>query len=176
MKIEECGIEDARIITIDKISDDRGFFSRMIDKKQFEEAGLNFDIVQCNTSYSNFKGTMHGLHYQISTYTEEKIIRCTSGKIFDVIIDTRENSKTFKKWSGVELTASNRKTLYVPKGCAHGFVTLDDNTEVFYQNTQVFNHEFERGIKWNDPSFNIKWPIKPTIVSEKDNSWERFKE
>ncbi len=176
MKFEKCEIEDSCIITIDKISDERGFFSRAFDKEKFIENGLNSNVVQCNISYSNFKGTMHGLHYQIPPFEEEKIIRCTNGKIFDVIIDTRKNSKTFKKWMGIELSSSNYKTLYVPKGCAHGFVTLEDNTEVFYQNTQIFNQEYERGIRWDDPIFKVIWQLKPSIVSKKDNSWEHFKE
>ena len=176
MKFEKSEIEDACIITIDKMSDDRGFFSRAFDKVQFVENGLNSNVIQCNISYSDFKGTIHGLHYQISPYEEEKIIRCTNGKIFDVIIDTRKNSMTFKKWIGVELSSSNHKILYVPKGCAHGFITLEDNTEVFYQNTQIFKHEYERGIRWDDPTFQIKWPIKPSLVSQKDSSWEHFKE
>lgn len=176
MKFDKCEIEDACIITIDRMSDNRGFFSRAFDKDQFIENGLNSDIIHCNISYSDFKGTIHGLHYQIPPYDEEKIIRCTNGKIFDVIVDTRKNSKTFKKWMGIELSSSNHKILYVPKGCAHGFITLEDSTEVFYQNTQIFKHECERGIRWDDPTFQIKWPIKPSLVSQKDSSWERFKE
>lgn len=176
MKFEKCHIQDAYIITIEELSDERGFFSRAFDKKQFLENGLNTEIVQCNISYSKFKGAFHGLHYQIPPYDEEKMVRCTRGKIFDVIVDTRKKSTTYKKWFGIELSHKNHRTLYVPRGCAHGFVTLEDDTEVFYQNTQIFSHEHERGVRWDDPMFQIKWPIKPIQISQKDSCWEHFKE
>jgi len=117
---------------------------------------------------------MRGMHYQEPPYEEVKLVRCTKGKIFDVIIDLRKNSTTFKKWISVELSAENHKIIYVPEGFAHGFQTLEDNTEVFYQMSQFYNPDSARGVKWDDKAFNIKWPLKPTLLSEKDQSYEDF--
>ena len=174
MIIKKFKIEGSHIFELDKFQDERGFFARAWDKQKLKNYGINANLVHCNLSFSHKKGTFHGLHYQISPLQEEKLVRCVRGEIYDVMVDLRKKSKTFKKWAGLKMTQENRKSLFVPKGCAHGFVTLKNNTEVFYQNTQKFNSTYERGIRWNDPSFSIKWPIKPKIFSDKDNSWKNF--
>ena len=176
MIFNKTELKDAYIIEPEKLEDKRGFFARTWDTKIFEENGLNPKIVQCNISRSLKKGTLRGMHYQIDPYAETKIIRCTQGKICDVIIDLRENSPTYKKWQAFELSAENHKMLYVPEGFAHGFQSLEDDTEIFYQVSQFYNPESERGVRWNDPVFNIKWPLEEKIISEKDESLADFKD
>jgi len=153
MEFKELDIEKVCLIEPSKLEDERGFFARSWDKVKFDKMGLSHEIVQCNISFSTKKGTIRGMHYQISPYEESKLIRCTRGRIFDVVIDLRENSKTYKNWISQELSEGNYKMLYVPEGCAHGFLTLEDNTEVFYQNTAIHMKEFEKGIRWDDPTF-----------------------
>lgn len=164
------------IIEIEKQIDERGFFARTWDKKKFEEYGLNSKLVQCNVSFNKKKGVLRGMHYQITPYEEAKLIRCTKGKIFDVIIDLRPKSNTFRQWFGVEISDENYKILYVPEGFAHGFQTLEDNTEVFYQMSEIYMPDYVRGIRYNDSIFDIKWPITPAIISEKDRIYPSFKE
>lgn len=161
-------------ITIEKLSDDRGFFGRVWDKKIFEEYGLNSNLAQCNVSRSMKEGTIRGMHYQISPYEESKLIRCTRGKILDVIIDLRKNSSTYKQWISVELSSENYRMLYVPEGFGHGFQSLVDDTEIFYQVSQFYTPGSERGIRWDDSTFNIEWPLENKILSEKDKSWPDF--
>lgn len=160
----------------EKFEDDRGYFARIWDSQKFLETGLSDKLIHCNTSFSKKKGTMHGLHFQLPPYQEDKIIRCIKGSIFDVIIDLRDESTSYKKWYGITLSEDDLSLFYVPKGCAHGFVTLSDNSEVIYFNSQAFNEKFERGIRWDDKTFNIKWPIKPIFVSKKDSAWKPFEE
>jgi dTDP-4-dehydrorhamnose 3,5-epimerase len=136
---------------------------------------MTSNSVQCNISYTKIKGTIRGLHYQKKPFEESKLIRCTKGKILDVVIDLRPTSKTYKKYEGFELSENNYKMVYVPEGFAHGFQTLEDNCEVFYQVSQFYSPDYESGIRWNDPIFNIKWPIKVTEISQKDKNWEFFK-
>jgi len=171
----ETKLKGAFVIELEKFEDERGFFARVWDKKIFVEHGLNVKLVQCSISFNKKKGTLRGLHYQQSPYEETKIIRCTRGKIFDVIIDLRLKSKTFKKWFGIELTPQNNKMLYVPKGFAHGFQALMHNTEVFYQISEFYRKKYARGFRWNDKTFGIKWPLKPTIISKTDSSLPLFK-
>ncbi|MBS3943900.1 MAG: dTDP-4-dehydrorhamnose 3,5-epimerase, partial [Melioribacter sp.] len=152
----------------EKRGDDRGFFARAFCIKEFEMNGLCHNIVQINNSLSKDAGTLRGMHYQLAPKSEDKIVRCISGRLYDVIIDLRPESKTFKNWFGVELSAENRLSLYVPKGFAHGFITLEENTEAFYLVTEFYSPENERGIRYNDPEFNIKWPIEPKVISDKD--------
>lgn len=166
--------EGVYIIELEKIKDERGFFARYYDLKKFKEWGLNPKIAQCSISFNKKKGTVRGMHYQIHPYQEEKLVYCNKGKIFDVIIDLRPKSKTFKKWLGITLDSFN-KIIYIPKGFAHGFQTLQNNTVVNYQISEFFLPEFSRGIKWNDSNFQIKWPIKPTIISKKDKSYQKFR-
>lgn len=164
------------IIEIEKQIDERGFFARTWDKKKFEEYNLNSKLVQCNVSFNKKKGVLRGMHYQIAPYEEAKLIRCTKGKIFDVIIDLRPKSNTFRQWFGVEISDENYKMLYVPEGFAHGFQTLEDNTEIFYQMSEMYMPDYVRGIRYNDSIFDINWPITPAIISEKDRIYPSFKE
>jgi len=176
MIFTETKLAGAYIIDIEPIKDERGFFARTWCQKEFQEIGLNFDLVQCNISYNKRKGTVRGMHYQASPFDEAKLVRCVRGSIYDVIIDLRSNSTSRMQWTAVELTADNKRMLYIPEGFAHGFQTLQDDTEVFYQMNEFYHPESARGIKWNDLSFNIQWPIlSEIIVSEKDNSYSEFK-
>lgn len=167
-------LKGAYVIEPERLEDERGFFARSWDTEVFKKYGLNPKLVQCNISYSKYMGTLRGMHYQIPPFEEAKLVRCTKGSIYDVILDLRVNSPTFKKWFGINLTSANYKMIYIPEGFAHGFQTLEDNTEVFYQMSQFHNPDSERGIRWNDPAFNIKWPLEQKIISRKDNSWEFF--
>lgn len=168
MKFTRTPLNDAFIIELEKRGDERGFFARAFCQKEFQAHGLNNNLVQINNSLSKDAGTLRGMHYQLSPKSEDKIVRCISGKLYDVIIDLRPESSTFKKWFGVELSSENRITLYVPKGFAHGFITLEENTEAFYLVTEYYSPEHERGIRYNDPTFGIKWPIDPIVISDKD--------
>jgi len=170
----ETKLKGAYIIQPEQIKDERGFFARTWDKKEFEKYGLNAQLVQCSLSYNKKKGTIRGLHYQTAPYEEAKLVSCTRGKIFDVIIDLRINSKTFKEWISTELNEENYKIMYVPEGCAHGFQTLEDNTEVFYQISQYFSPKNYTGIRWDDPTFKIRWPLNISIISKKDSSYKSF--
>ena len=174
MKINSTRLEGLFTIELEKQEDDRGFFARTWDITKFKEFRLDTKLVQCNVSVSRKKGTLRGIHYQSKPYEETKLIRCTKGSIFDVVIDLRPKSKTFKKWQSFELNEKNYKMLYVPKGFAHGFITLQDNTEVFYQISEFFMPECVMGVRWDDPAFKIKWPLKPIIISEKDRNYEFF--
>lgn len=176
MIFNEIKLHGAYVIELEKLGDHRGFFARSWDVNEFKKYNLNPNIVQCNISFSKNSGTLRGLHYQVKPFEESKVIRCTQGKIFDVIVDLRSNSKTYKNWFGIELSQENHKMLYVPEGFAHGFQSLEDNTEIFYQVSQFYTPKAECGIHWNDPTFNIKWPIEEKIITEKDNSWKQFDE
>ena len=157
------------IIEIEKYEDERGFFARTWDKNQIKEMGLDDSIIQSSMSYNRKKGTIRGMHYQIKPFEETKLVRCTKGKIFDVIIDLRKDSETFKKWISIELSENNHRTLYIPKGFAHGFQTLEDNTEIIYDISQTYNPEYSNGIRWNDKIIGIKWPLEVTMISKKDS-------
>ena len=174
MKFKETNLEGSFILETEKLEDERGFFTRMFDAKLFDELGLNSKTVQCNVSHTKFKGTVRGFHYQLHPFEETKLIRCTRGSIFDIIIDLRPNSPTFKKWNGFELNSKNYRQLYVPKGFAHGFQSLEDDSEIFYLVSEYHNSISETGIRWNDPVFKINWPLKPTKISKKDESWPNF--
>lgn len=173
----ETKLKGAFVIKLEKYSDDRGFFSRAWCQKEFKEQGINSRFVQANIGFSKNSGTIRGIHYQIAPFEEAKLVRCIRGAIFDVVLDLRPELPSFKQWFGVELSDENRKMLYVPEGCAHGYQTLVDNTEVFYQVSQVYSPESERGIRWNDPEFDIEWPIdEDLVISEKDQNWPDFME
>lgn len=175
MIFSETKLKGAYIIEATPIKDNRGFFSRTWCKRELEQHGLDTNIVQCNISYNLKKGTLRGMHYQKNPYSEVKYVRCIKGALYDVIVDLREDSKTFGQWIGVELTEENKRALYIPKGFAHGFETLLDNTYLYYQVTEYYTPEAEGGIRWNDPKFNIIWPIdNPVVMSSKDNSWPLF--
>jgi len=168
MKLSETKLQGVYIIKIEKLEDERGFFARTWDKEFFKSNGLNPDLVQCNISFNKKKGTVRGLHYQIPPYEEAKLVRCTHGKVFEVVIDLRKNSKTFLQWDSIELDSKDYKMLFVPEGFALGLQTLEDNTEVHYQMSQSYNPEYSRGIVWNDKTLKIAWPLKPSVISEND--------
>jgi dTDP-4-dehydrorhamnose 3,5-epimerase len=174
MKFRETKLENAFIIEPEKREDERGFFARSWCQREFVHHGLVPTVVQANISYNKKKGTLRGMHYQAAPYEETKLVRCTRGAIFDVIIDVRPESATYRKWIGVKLTASNYTMLYVPEGFAHGFQTLEDDTEVVYQVSQFYIPGEERGARWNDPAFLIKWPGPVESISEKDANWPDF--
>jgi dTDP-4-dehydrorhamnose 3,5-epimerase len=173
MKFYETELKGAYIIELEKFEDDRGFFTRVWDKKIMQDQGLKSDLVQMSFSFSKKKGTLRGMHFQKEPFREVKIVKCIQGKIFDVIIDLRVESKTYKKWIGVELSADKQKMIYVPEGFAHGFQTLEENTHVLYQMSNWFSPEHEKGIRWDDKDFNIKWPITDLIISKKDLSHKK---
>ena len=171
MLFSETELKGAQIIEIEKMEDNRGFFARAWCQREFEKHGLTARILQVNISFNKEKGTLRGMHYQMAPYEESKFVRCTSGAIYDVVIDLRPDSPTFRRWTGVELTETNYKMLYVPENFAHGFQTLEDNTEVTYQVSQFYTPASESGIRWDDPAFGIKWPLEPRVMSDKDSSW-----
>lgn len=164
----ETRLKDAYRIEIEPHTDERGFFARSWCADEFAEHGLSTGFVQCNISFNKKRGTLRGLHYQVDPYPESKLVRCTAGAIYDVILDLRPESPTFLQWLGVELSASNYYALFIPPGFAHGFQTLADNSEVFYQMSEFFHPESARGLRWNDPAFEIAWPVPDPILSAKD--------
>ncbi len=175
MVFKETRLKGAFIIELEKIVDGRGFFSRVWCQKEFQAHGLNPNVVQCNLSFNTSKGTLRGMHYQIAPHEEAKIVRCIRGKVYDVIIDLRPKSPTYLQWIGVELSSENRKMLYVPENFAHGYLTLDDNAELFYQVSHFYSPESESGIRWNDRTVNIKWPqTNGLIITDKDKNWPDF--
>lgn len=174
MRFQETRLKNAFILDVERLEDERGFFGRTWCQREFTDHGLESNLVQCSISLNRLKGTLRGMHLQLPPYAETKLVRCTQGAIFDVIIDLRQDSNTYKEWIGVELTAENRRALYVPKGFAHGFQTLADNTEVLYQMTEFFAPDYARGLLWNDPQFSINWPEPVSIMSAKDQSYESF--
>lgn len=174
MIFTETPLKGAYLIEINKIGDDRGFFGRSWCQKEMEEAGLNSKIAQINTSVSKDRGTLRGLHFQLAPYQECKMIRCSRGAIFDMIVDIRPESATFLKWYGVELTEDNHKALYSPEGFAQGFLTLRDNTEITYFTTEFYAPGMDRGVRFDDPQIGIELPIKPVVLSDKDVAWPDF--
>lgn len=151
--------------------DDRGFFARSWCQQEFTSHNLNSTLVQCNVSFNARKGTLRGLHYQAAPCPETKLVRCTRGAIYDVVVDLRPQSPTFKEWIAVVLTAANRHMVYIPEACAHGFLTLEDETEVFYQMSEFYHAELARGVRWDDPAFQIVWPGTVEAISERDRTY-----
>jgi dTDP-4-dehydrorhamnose 3,5-epimerase len=168
-------LKDAYVIDIDKLEDERGFFARSWCRHEFEHHGLNPQLVQCNISFNTHKGTMRGMHYQSKPCEEAKLIRCTMGSIYDIIVDIRPDSSSFKQYLGIILTHVNHKMLYVPEGFAHGFLTLEDNTEVFYQMSEFYAPDHAQGFRWNDPAFGIELPSEVRVISERDMSYPDFR-
>jgi len=158
-------------IDIEPREDERGFFARSWCRREFAAHGLNPNVVQCNISFNRRKGTVRGMHFQISPHEEARVVKCTRGSVHDVIIDLRPGSETYRRWAGVDLTADNRRMLYVPEGFAHGFQTLEDDAEVLYLMSQFFAPEAARGVRWNDPAFAIRWPLPASVISERDRSY-----
>jgi dTDP-4-dehydrorhamnose 3,5-epimerase len=155
-------------------SDARGFFARSWCQKEFQDHGLNGNLVQCSVSLNSRKGTLRGMHYQAAPFAETKVVRCTAGAIHDVVLDLRAQSPTFKQWFATVLSAENRHSLYIPEGCAHGFLTLTDESEVLYQMSEFYHPEAGRGVRWNDPSFQIAWPERVEVISDRDRAYPDF--
>lgn len=164
-------IEGAFIVELELLGDDRGFFARSFCQEEFKRQGIDPLVAQCNISFNQQRGTLRGLHYQVKPHEEAKLVRCTQGAIWDVIVDLRENSPTRYRWFAAELTASNRRALYVPRGLAHGFQTLSDNSEVFYQMSEFYHPESARGMRWDDPVIGITWPVDNPVLSPRDKSY-----
>ena len=176
MKFNKTKIDGVFLIELEKIEDERGFFSRTFDKLEFQKNKLEDKYVQCSLSYNQKKGSLRGMHFQLPPYDEIKIVSCTNGKIFDVVVDLRKNSPTFGLWDSNELSSDNFFMLYIPPGVAHGYQTLDDNSVVYYQINQYFNPKYYSGIKYNDPFFNITWPLPISSISKNDSNWKVFSE
>lgn len=175
MIFTETALKGAYIVEPEKYEDERGHFARVFCEKEFETYGFKLNMVQSNVAFSYKRGTIRGLHYQIDPFAEVKLVRCITGSIFDVIIDLRPESLTYKQWFGIELNSENNQMLLVPANFAHGYQSLVDDTEVFYQVSQFYTPEAEKGVRWDDPTFNIQWPEKAhPIISEKDKSWPDF--
>lgn len=174
MKIVSTPILGAYLLEIDPIIDERGFFARSLCAQDLIERGLSAKIVQQSISFNKNRGTLRGLHYQQFPHEEIKLVRVTQGRIYDVILDLRQTSSSYMKWYAVELSAKNRLTIYIPKGVAHGFQTLENQTEVFYQMDSFHNASSSRGVRWDDPAFRITWPIPKPIISARDANYPNF--
>lgn len=168
MKLTPAEIEGAYLIDLEPIADERGFFARTFCQDDFSKLGLEGAFTQCNLSFNARKGTIRGLHFQARPYEETKIVSCTHGAIFDVIVDLRSESRTFRRWAAFELSRGNRRALYLPKGVAHGFQSLEDDTDVFYLMGQSYRRESAAGVRWNDPTLAIPWPLTDVIISDRD--------
>jgi dTDP-4-dehydrorhamnose 3,5-epimerase len=175
MIFTQLSLPGAYIIELEPKADARGFFARTFCEKEFERHGLRTCFVQCNCSWNEKTGTLRGMHFQRAPHAEAKLIRCTQGKIFDVLIDLRPDSPTFTRWEAVELTSENRKMVYVPEGFAHGYQTLTPGAEVFYMTSEPYTPGAEGGVRWNDPFFGIQWPLPDPILSDKDRNHPDFR-
>jgi len=171
MKFEPTPLSGAYVVDLVRFEDERGFFARSFCQQEFETHGLNPRLAQCNVSFNSRRGTLRGMHFQIKPHQEVKLVRCTRGAIWDVIVDLREDSLTRLHWHAVELSADNRLALYVPEGFAHGFQTLVDHSEVLYQMSEFYYPEFAYGVRWDDPRIGIRWPLPDPILSERDRSY-----
>ena len=174
MVFTETKLKGAFVIELERLEDDRGFFARTFCRQEFEKHRLNPNIVQCSTSFNKKRGALRGMHYQLKPHEEVRLVRCTRGAMYDVILDLRMDSPTFKHWVAVELAAENRTMVYIPEGFAHGFQTLEDNTEVFYQMSETYHPGLAHGVRWNDPAFAIRWPVADPIVSRRDGDYPDF--
>jgi dTDP-4-dehydrorhamnose 3,5-epimerase len=174
VKFTRCHVPGAYVVDLEPIEDERGFFARIWCRQEFQALGLTADFEQASISMNRMKGTLRGMHQQVAPYEEVKLVRCTRGAIYDVIVDLRVDSPSYCQWFAVELTADNRKMVYVPAGVAHGFQTLTDQSEVLYQISEGYRPELARGVRWNDPAFRIEWPIPNPIVSARDRNFSDF--
>ena len=162
------------VVVADALTDERGVFARTFDAAEFGAAGLPTVWPQCNTSSNRRRGTLRGMHFQAEPRPDTKLVRCTRGRIFDVVVDVRRESQTCGSWFGVELSHDRRNALFIPAGCAHGFITLVDDCEIFYMMGEIYVPELARGVRWNDTAFGIKWPFEPVVMSERDASYPDF--
>jgi dTDP-4-dehydrorhamnose 3,5-epimerase len=174
MLFTETPLAGAFIIDIVALEDERGFFARTWSADELTKRGLDTTLVQCNIAWNPLKGTLRGMHFQRAPYEEVKIVRCTRGALFDVIVDLRRESPTFRQWTSVVLNADSRRMLYVPKGFAHGYLTLTDDVEAYYHVSAVYQPDSAGGVAWDDPAFGIEWPCQPAMISERDRAWPRF--
>ena len=174
MIFAETKLKGAHILDLQKFGDDRGYFARVFCRKEFEEHGLNPFVAQANTSFSKTRGTLRGMHFQRAPHREAKLVKCVQGALYDVIIDLRPESPTFKQWVGVELTPETGRMLYVPEGFAHGFQTLAEDTVVMYLVSEFYAPHAEGGVRHDDPAFGIEWPEPVTVMSDKDQNWPDF--
>ncbi len=171
MIFQETPLPGAFLIDLDRIEDERGFFARTRCCREFRVRDLCGDFVQSSISYNKRKGTLRGMHFQVAPHVEVKLVRCTRGSIYDVIVDLRPQSPTFRQWFATELTVENRRALYIPQDFAHGFQTLEDHSEVFYEISEVYSPDCARGIRWNDPAIGIEWPLEVTVISQRDQGY-----
>lgn len=174
MIFTETAIPGAFVVELKPFHDQRGFFARSWCQREFAERGLADQMVQGNVSYNRRRGTLRGMHYQRAPHAEAKLVRCTRGAVYDVALDLRPDSPTYKRWTAVELSADSQRMFYIPPGCAHGFLTLADDTELTYQVSAFYTPEAEGGVRYDDPAFGISWPIEVTVISEKDRSWPAY--
>lgn len=176
MRFTGTKLEGAFVIDLEPLSDERGFFARTWCRREWQQRGLNAELAQCSISFSAKAGTLRGMHYQADPHAEAKLVRCTRGRIYDVIVDLRPDSPTFTQWTAVELGADDRRMLYVPERCAHGFQTLTDATEVFYQISAFHEPSSQRGVRWDDPAFGIMWPdAAGRVISSRDRAFPDFR-
>ena len=171
MIFTELPLPGAYAVDLQELPDERGFFARSYCPEEFVARGLGPPLEQCSISYNARKGTLRGLHYQVAPHEEYKLVRCTAGAIFDVIVDIRQSSPTYRRWYGTELTMANRRALFIPPGFAHGFVSLTDGAEVYYMISPAYAPEFSRGLRWSDPAFAIEWPLVPAVISARDAAY-----
>jgi len=171
MIFKNTDLEGAKLILPERILDERGFFSRTFCRSDFQAQGLASDFIVQGVSFSPARGTLRGLHYQVHPHEEEKVVRCTRGRIFDVIVDLRKTSPTYKRWLGLELSADNGQALYIPKGFAHGLLTLEDSCEVSYMLSKEYHEPSARGLRFDDPSLSIEWPFTPCVIAERDRNF-----
>ena len=176
MEFHETGIRGVLIVEYTKRSDDRGFFARTWCRREFEDHGLDPTIAQINTGFSIRRGTVRGMHFQKAPSAETKFVRCTRGRVFDVALDLRPHSPTFKRWVGVELAEDNGRMLLVPEGCAHGYQTLEDSSELQYSTSRFYDLDRAMGVRYDDPAFGIEWPLEARSVSEADRNWPVFED
>ena len=172
MKFRETKLKGAYVIELERLADERGYFARAWCQREFLDHGLDAAVVQCNVSQNPKKGTLRGMHYQDPPYAETKIVRCTRGAVYDVIVDLRPDSDTFLQWIAEELSADNGKVMYIPKGFAHGFQSLEENSMVFYQVSEFYARDYCRGLRWNDPQLKISWPHDVAVISAQDKGWQ----
>ena len=175
MKFNETNVDGCFVVEPDRFDDERGFFARIWDSKEFNQRGLSTTFAQFNLAFNHKAATLRGMHFQSAPHAEVKLVRCTRGAVYDVIVDLRPDSRTYLKWAGVELTADNYRTFYVPKGCAHGYVTLVDGAEVAYQVSETYAPQAAGGVRWNDPAFKVDWPIQPKIINPRDATYPDYK-
>ena len=168
MIFAECELSGAFLVDIEPRTDERGFFARSYCAEEFAQRGLGPELRQCSVSFNACRGTLRGMHYQAAPHEEHKLVRCTAGAIFDVIVDLRPASATYRRWFGVELTARNRRAMFIPPGFAHGFMSLADDSELYYMISVAHAPESSRGIRWNDPAVAIQWPQPPAVISARD--------